>query len=52
VVADEETNFLILTGVDDATGLGYYRDDWRRTPSRTTREHEFLTNLRRTLSGP
>ena len=51
VVADEETNFLILTGVDNETGHGYYRDDWRRTPSNTTREHEFLLALRRALEG-
>ena len=51
VVADEETNFLILTGVDNETGQGYYRDDWRRTPSQTTREHEFLVALGRALEG-
>jgi len=51
VVADEETNFLILTGVDNETGHGYYRDDWRRTPSKTTREHEFLLALRGALEG-
>ena len=49
VVADEETNFLILTGVDTETGLGYYRDDWRRTPTRTVREHEFLSALRQAI---
>jgi hypothetical protein len=49
VVADEETNFLILTGIDNETGLGYYRDDWRRTPTKTTREHEFLVALKRAL---
>ena len=51
VVADEETNFLILTGVDNETGQGYYEDDWRRTPSGTTREHEFLVALGRALGG-
>lgn len=51
VVADEETNFLILTGVDNETGQGYYRDDWRRTPSQTTREHEFLVALEQALAG-
>jgi hypothetical protein len=51
VVANEETNFLILTGIDNETGLGYYRDDWRRTPTKTTREHEFLVGLRRALQG-
>jgi len=51
VVADEQTNFLILTGVDHETGHGYYRDDWRRTPSKTTREHEFLLALGRALEG-
>jgi hypothetical protein len=51
VVADEETNFLILTGVDNETGQGYYEDDWRRTPSQTTREHEFLVALGRALGG-
>jgi hypothetical protein len=51
VVADEETNFMILTGVDNETGQGYYRDDWRRTPSQTTREHEFLLALGRALGG-
>ena len=45
VVADEETNFLILTGVDNATGQGYYEDNWRRTPTQTAREHEFLVAL-------
>ena len=51
VVADEETNFLILTGVDNATGHGFYHDDWRRTPSQTTREHEFLIALGLALEG-
>ena len=51
VVADEETNFLILTGVDNETGQGYYRDDWRRTPSKTAREHKFLLALGRALEG-
>jgi hypothetical protein len=51
VVADEETNFLILTGVDNETGQGYYENDWRRTRSGTTREHEFLLALGRALGG-
>ena len=49
VIAEEETNFLILTGTDPNTGRAYYRDDWRATPTRTARENELLQPLRQLI---
>lgn len=47
VEAEEQTNFLILSGVDRTTGREYTQDRWRPTPTFTAREDEFLQELRR-----
>lgn len=49
VDAEEETNFLILTGTDPQTGRSYYRDRWEPTSTRTQREHRWLQDLRQEL---
>jgi len=51
VTADEETNFLILTGTDPETGRAYYRDQWEATSTRTQREHRWLEDLRQEVAG-
>lgn len=51
VTAEEETNFLILTGTDPQTGRSYYRDRWEPTATRTQREHRWLEDLREELGG-